>query len=160
MIVGESQPFPIYEESVKWTFNYCPQKIKAHGTIEVPLPVQEPMQTLPYHVHRTASQRLPVYHMDKGGGGNLRQTKIRKISGNIEQLSHDIQQALGLADGRIVINQLTKHIIIKVFLGGNRNNTYKLIGMRVLGMDESGGGKFSREIAVLNSQCSCFKAAK
>lgn len=80
---------------------------------------QEPEQTLPYHIHRTASQQLPVYH-DSKRGGNLLQTKIRNISGNIEPLRHAVQRALGLGDEQIVINRLTGHIIIKVFQGGKQ----------------------------------------
>lgn len=90
------------------------------ATTKFPPPAEEPKQTLQYHIHRTPSQQLPVYQLSKRGG-NLHQTKIRKISGNLEQLRHDIQQALGLTDERIMINQLTRHIIIKVFHGGNRN---------------------------------------
>lgn len=90
--------------------------------MESPPPVQESQQTLPYHVHRTASNQLPVYH-DAKRGGNLLQTRIRKISGSLEQLKHDVQQALGLPNERIVINQLTRQIVIKVFEGGNRSKS-------------------------------------
>lgn len=72
-----------------------------------------PSQPLSYHVHRTASQQLPVYHLAKRGG-NLHQTRVRKIDGNIADLRNDLQRALGLKEEHITINQLTKHIIIKV----------------------------------------------
>lgn len=72
------------------------------------------MKPLPYHVHRTPSQQLPVYHLAKGGGGNLHLTKIRKIDGDIKALRNDLQQALGLKDEHIAVNQLTRHIMIKV----------------------------------------------
>jgi large subunit ribosomal protein L49 len=40
-------------------------------------------------------------------------TRIRKISGDIEALRKDIQQALNLSDKEIHINRLTNHIIVK-----------------------------------------------
>ncbi|MCJ1253956.1 hypothetical protein MMC24_001770 [Lignoscripta atroalba] len=90
----------------------------SHSRQEAPLPskpssVPSSLQPLPYHVHRTASKELPVYHLAKRGG-NLHQTRIRKIEGNIMDLRKDIQQALGLNEEHIVVNQLTRHIIIKV----------------------------------------------
>lgn len=47
-------------------------------------------------------------------GGNLKQTKIRRIEGNINVLRTDLQQALGVDEKEVVINQLTQQIIIKV----------------------------------------------
>lgn len=73
------------------------------------------LRPLSYHVHRTASQQLPVYHLAKRGG-NLHQTRVRKIEGDIEALRDDLQRALGLKEEQIIINQLTRHIIIKVIL--------------------------------------------
>ena len=73
---------------------------------------------LPYHVYRTASQKLPIYHLAKRGG-NLHQTRIRKIEGDRERLRDEIQRALGLKDELVIINRLTGHIIIKV-----RNDIY------------------------------------
>ena len=75
--------------------------------------LHEPALLLSYHVNRTPSKQLPIYHLAKRGG-NLKQTRIRKISGDIAGLRHDLQHALGLKEEHIVINQLTKHIIIKV----------------------------------------------
>ena len=68
---------------------------------------------LPYHVHRTASQKLPIYHLAKRGG-NLHQTRIRKIEGNVEKLREEIVATLALREETVVINRLTGHIIIKV----------------------------------------------
>ena len=68
---------------------------------------------LAYHVHRTASRQLPIYHLAKRGG-NLHQTRIRKIDGNLMELKKDLRQALGLTEEQIAVNQLTRHIIIKV----------------------------------------------
>lgn len=67
---------------------------------------------LPYHVHRTASQKLPIYHLAKRGG-NLHQTRIRKIEGNVEKLREEIVATLALREETVVINRLTGHIIIK-----------------------------------------------
>lgn len=69
---------------------------------------------LPYYVYRTASQQLPVYQMAKRGG-NLHQTRIRKINGDVKKLRDDIQKALELKEGNIAINSTTGHITIKVF---------------------------------------------
>lgn len=69
---------------------------------------------LTYRVNRTPSQQLPIYLLAKRGG-NLKQTRLRKIEGDIGKLKQDLQKALGIAeDKEIQINQLTKHIIIKV----------------------------------------------
>lgn len=76
-------------------------------------PTQAALQPLSYHVHRTASQQLPVYLTAKRGG-NLRQTKVRKIEGDVHALREDLRSAMGLQEQHIVINHLTKHIIIKV----------------------------------------------
>lgn len=77
-----------------------------HQSADPPLP-------LPYHVRRTASQQLPVYHLAKRGG-NLHQTRIRKIEGDVESLMKEIKIALGLKEELVVINRLTGHVIIKV----------------------------------------------
>jgi len=70
-------------------------------------------QTQPYKVLRTPSKNLPIYTLAKRGG-NLKQTKVRKIEGDIEVLRTQLQEALGLEHNEVVINQLTKQIIIKV----------------------------------------------
>jgi len=46
-------------------------------------------------------------------GGNLHQTRIRKIEGSLEDLRADLQRSLALENKHIAINQLTKQIIIK-----------------------------------------------
>lgn len=72
-----------------------------------------PPPPLPYHVHRTASQNLPVYHLAKRGG-NLHQTRVRKIEGDVERLRDEIRTFLGIKEEDVVINRLMGHIIIKV----------------------------------------------
>ena len=47
-------------------------------------------------------------------GGNLRQTRIRKIEGDAAKLGQDLRQALSLKPEEVKVNQLTNHIIIKV----------------------------------------------
>lgn len=83
-----------------------------------PTPDPSKIVKLPYHIHRTPSQQLPVYKLAKRGG-NLRQTRLRKVEGDIARLRTDLQEALSLEDDHIKINHLTKHIIIKArTLGG------------------------------------------
>ncbi|KAF7876421.1 hypothetical protein EAF04_001513 [Stromatinia cepivora] len=64
----------------------------------------------PYHVSRTPSKNLPVYALAKAGG-NLKQTKIRKIEGDIMKLKEQLEEAFFNKEVRV--NQLTKQIIIK-----------------------------------------------
>ena len=71
------------------------------------------LSPLPYHVHRTASQKLPIYHLAKRGG-NLHQTRIRKIEGDVEKLREELVASLALEKETVMINRLTGHIIIKV----------------------------------------------
>lgn len=81
-----------------------------------PQPKSQPsinLPPLPYHVHRTASQKLPIYHLAKRGG-NLHQTRVRKIEGDVERLRDEIRIALGLKEEHVVINRLTGNIIVKV----------------------------------------------
>ncbi len=68
---------------------------------------------LPYHVQRTASQELPVYHLARRGG-NLHQTRIRKIRGDVTALRDDLRAFLRLKNEHAAINQITGHIILKV----------------------------------------------
>ena len=70
---------------------------------------------LPYHVQRTASQGFPVYHLAKRGG-NLHQTRIRKIRGDVNVLREQLRTFLHLKKEDAVINQVTGHIILKVRL--------------------------------------------
>ncbi|KAH8595273.1 putative 54S ribosomal protein IMG2, mitochondrial [Bisporella sp. PMI_857] len=67
----------------------------------------------PYRIARSGTNNLPVYLLWKRGG-NLHQTKVRKIEGNIKALRSDLLQALRLEEKDIMINQLTQQIIIKV----------------------------------------------
>jgi large subunit ribosomal protein L49 len=81
------------------------------------IPASSPSQTKPYRVLRTPSNNLPIYLLRKRGG-NLHQTKLRKIEGNINVLRKELREALGMDEKEVVINQLTKAIIIKVRICG------------------------------------------
>ena len=74
-----------------------------------------PAAAKPYRVERTGTNNLPVYLLSKRGG-NLKQTRVRRIEGNISVLRAELQAVLGLDEGQVTINQLTQHIIIKVSL--------------------------------------------
>jgi large subunit ribosomal protein L49 len=67
----------------------------------------------PYRITRTGTHNLPVYLLSKRGG-NLKQTRIRRIEGNINVLRTDLQAALGVEEKEVMINQLTQQIIVKV----------------------------------------------
>lgn len=76
-----------------------------------------PVPNQPYLVTRTTTNNLPIYLLAKRGG-NLKQTRIRKIEGNVQILKKQLQEELGLDEKDVVINSLTKHIIIKVSCEG------------------------------------------
>ncbi|KAL3426248.1 mitochondrial large ribosomal subunit l49 [Phlyctema vagabunda] len=65
-----------------------------------------------YRIARTASKNLPIYLLEKRGG-NMKLTKVRKIEGDVSVLRAELQEALGLGEKEVVINQLTKQIIVK-----------------------------------------------
>ncbi len=46
----------------------------------------------------------------------MKLTKLRRIEGDVAALRRDLQEALGMEDKEVVINQLTRHIIVKVWL--------------------------------------------
>jgi large subunit ribosomal protein L49 len=75
-----------------------------------------PSKTLSYRVTRTPSKQLPIYLLAKRGG-NLKQTRIKHIEGNINKLRDEMKKVLKIEEDKdITINQLTKHIIVKVRL--------------------------------------------
>ncbi|KAE8445621.1 hypothetical protein EG329_013255 [Mollisiaceae sp. DMI_Dod_QoI] len=65
-----------------------------------------------YRITQTASKNYPIYTMAKRGG-NMKLTKLRKIEGDVNALRKDLQVALGMDERDVVINQLTRHIIVK-----------------------------------------------
>jgi large subunit ribosomal protein L49 len=68
----------------------------------------------PYRITRTPSNNYPIYTLAKRGG-NMKLTKLRRIEGDVNVLRKDLQLALGMDEKDVVINQLTRHIIVKVF---------------------------------------------
>jgi large subunit ribosomal protein L49 len=67
---------------------------------------------LPYFVHRTGTNNLPVYE-ERKSGGSLRQTRIRKLEGNIEALRQQLIDKFELDPEKVYIGSQTKHIVIK-----------------------------------------------
>jgi len=78
---------------------------------------------LPYFVHRSNTNNLPVYEEAKRGG-NLHQTRIRKLEGDLPALREQLITALNLPPERISINSVTQHIIIK---GHYKNKVVKFL---------------------------------
>lgn len=87
-----------------------PSKSK-YSPIEVPSSLPSPGQ--PYHVARTASKNLPVYLLTKRGG-NLKQTLIRHVTGDVGKLSSQLQGFLGIEEKDCLAKQLEGHVVLKV----------------------------------------------
>lgn len=91
-------------------------------TPKMPLALKKRAQ-LPYFVHRTTTDNLPVYPEAKRGG-SLRQTRIRKVEGDANALREDLIKYLNLKPEWVTINGLTNHIIIK---GWKKDNVEKVL---------------------------------
>jgi large subunit ribosomal protein L49 len=76
------------------------------------LPEDQSAPNLEYFVTRTKSNELPVY-TDTKRGGNLKLTTVRKIDGNPEVLRDALRERPGLEGKRVVVNEVTKHVVIK-----------------------------------------------
>ena len=84
------------------------------STTSAPASIKKPRSPpLPYRVVRTPSSKLPIYVHAKSGG-TRKETKLRKIEGDIDTLRAQLRDALNVNDKDININRLTNHIIIKV----------------------------------------------
>lgn len=83
-----------------------------------PIPPTAPQAlTKSYQISRTNTHNLPVYLLSKRGG-NLKQTRIRRIEGDIKVLREDLQAALGVVDDKeVAINPVSRQIIVKVCSG-------------------------------------------
>lgn len=68
---------------------------------------------LSYLVERTVSGFLPVYNA-KRSGGTRKETVIRKIAGNVQDLKKDILADFKFKKDDVNINPVTGHIRIKV----------------------------------------------
>jgi len=44
----------------------------------------------------------------------MKLTKLRRIEGDVTALRNDLRHALGMDEKEVTINQLTRHIIVKV----------------------------------------------
>ena len=77
--------------------------------------VQETKPTEPYFVRRTPTRNLPVYEALKRGG-NLKQTKIRKIEGERAQLTKQLEASLDPKPEWLRVNPTTGNIEMKVRL--------------------------------------------
>lgn len=86
------------------------------GLAPLPVPLV-PAQTITpsenYFVQRTPTRNLPVYQLRKSGG-NLKQTRIRKISGKTAELLGELEQRLTPKPEWLKINPTTGHIEMKV----------------------------------------------
>lgn len=69
-------------------------------------------KAIQYHVSRTPSNNLPVYH-DTRNGGTRRETIIRKISGDPAPLRDAIRDYLGVAEDRVWVGKVTGHVYVK-----------------------------------------------
>lgn len=112
--------------SLRRTKGHPNNRPKRHPSPSKPLitpatPDPNAIVSLPYHIHRTPSQQLPVYKLAKRGG-SLKQTRLRKIEGDVKALRGDLMEALGLGEGEVKVNQLTGHVLIKV--GTSISDTY------------------------------------
>jgi large subunit ribosomal protein L49 len=74
-----------------------------------------PAAARPYFITKTPSNQYPIYTLSKRGG-NMKLTRIRRIEGDLTALKKDLQAALNVAEKEVTINQLTRHIIVKVCL--------------------------------------------
>ncbi|KAG4427544.1 hypothetical protein IFR05_016972, partial [Cadophora sp. M221] len=46
-------------------------------------------------------------------GGNKKLTRVRKIEGDVNMLRADLQKELGVGEKDVVVNQLTRQVIVK-----------------------------------------------
>ena len=72
----------------------------------------KPPRTLPYFVGRNQLNNLAIYHRTSAGTKKL--TLVKKGEGNLAALKQDVATALGLPEGSVTVNNVTRHIRIKV----------------------------------------------
>ena len=87
-----------------------------------PLPVsaptvQEKTPSEPYFVRRTPTRNLPVYQEAKRGG-NLKQTRIRKIEGDGQELVKQLDERLEPRPEWIRLNPVNQHVEMKGWYKG------------------------------------------
>lgn len=85
------------------------------------LPESDSAPNLPYFVRRTRGNELPVY-TDFKRGGNLKLTIVRKVDGNLTALRDGLRVRLGeeagLEESRVVVNELTRQVVVKGMVKG------------------------------------------
>jgi large subunit ribosomal protein L49 len=69
-------------------------------------------QLLKYHVSRTPSNNLPVYH-DTRNGNTRKETIIRKIAGDPAPLRDAIRELLDVDAERVWVGKVTGHVHVK-----------------------------------------------
>lgn len=65
-----------------------------------------------YHVSRSKNGNFPIY-TDYKRGGNLHQTTVRKITGDLSQLRDELRVWLNKKNEDVKINSLTQHVVVK-----------------------------------------------
>ncbi|EOA89919.1 hypothetical protein ACJQWK_02880 [Exserohilum turcicum] len=84
----------------------APKKPKTPRAPETSLPPPK------YTVSRSTNKNLPIY-TDYKRGGNLHQTLVRKITGDVMALRDELRVFLNKKDEDVIINSLTRHIVVK-----------------------------------------------
>jgi large subunit ribosomal protein L49 len=64
-------------------------------------------------VRRSAYKNYPIYQQKKRGG-NLLETVLKHIEGDIAALRDELQTALQLGPKEVTVNKLTQHIVVRV----------------------------------------------
>lgn len=90
----------------------------ASSTFTTPTPPRQ----LPYFVERNPFNNFGVYQQKKRGG-NLKVTLLKKGAGDLVALKNDLIDALQLRAEEVSINNVTKHIMLKV--GSRRSQAYE-----------------------------------
>lgn len=89
-----------------------PQQSQTTPTQSPRTPAPNP-QLLPYFVGRNRMDRLGIYQR-RNRGGNLKKTLLKNGEGNLQALREDVARALGLTEKEVRVNNVTKHIEVKV----------------------------------------------
>ena len=76
--------------------------------------VQETSPTEGYFIRRTPTRNLPIYQLLKRGG-NLKQTRVRKIEGEGAQLVKQLEEHLHPKPEWIRVNPINRHVEMKGF---------------------------------------------
>jgi large subunit ribosomal protein L49 len=66
-------------------------------------------------VRRSAYKNYPIYQQKKRGG-NLLETVLKHIEGDVAALRDELQTALRLGPKEVTVNKLTQHIVVRVWL--------------------------------------------